>query len=82
MRDQQEHTGSLLAYVSIEDRIQARHSLRRIRKLADQALDQLNPTFCQLYASEGRPSVPPEQLLLASLLQAFHGIRSARLLLE
>jgi transposase len=50
--------------------------------LADQALDRLNPTFCELYAAEGRPSVPPEQLLLASLLQAFYGIRSERLLLE
>ncbi len=50
--------------------------------MADQALDRLNPTFCKLYALEGRPSVPPEQLLLASLLQAFHGIRSERLLLE
>jgi transposase len=56
--------------------------LRRIRKLADQALDRLNPTFCKLYASEGRPSVPPAQLLLALLPQAFHGIRSEGLLLE
>ncbi|CAK6688276.1 hypothetical protein IFHNHDMJ_00370 [Synechococcus sp. CBW1107] len=69
-------------YVSIEERIPASHPLRRIRKLADQALDRLNPTFCELYAAEGRPSVPPEQLLLASLLQAFYGIRSERLLLE
>jgi transposase len=82
MRGQQEHTGSLFSYVSIEERIPASHPLRRIRKLAQQALDRLNPTFCQLYASEGRPSVPPEQLLLASLLQAFYGIRSERLLLE
>ena len=82
MRGQQERTGSLFSYVSIEDRIPASHPLRRIRKLADQALDRLNPTFCELYASEGRPSFPPEQLLLASLLQAFYGIRSERLLLE
>ena len=82
MRDQQERTGSLFSYLSIEDRIPASHPLRRIRKLADQALNRLNPIFCQLYASEGRPSVPPEQLLLASLLQAFYGIRSERLLLE
>ena len=82
MRGQQERTGSLFSYVSIEERIPASHPLRRIRKLADQALDRLNPTVCQLYASEGRPSVPPEQLLLASLLQAFYGIRSERLLLE
>jgi transposase len=82
MRGQRERSGFLFSYVSIEDRIPASHPLRRIRKLADQALDRLNPTFCKLYASEGRPSVPPEQLLLASLLQAFYGIRSERLLLE
>jgi len=82
MRGHRERSGSLFSYVSIEDRIPASHPLRRIRKLADQALDRLNPTFCELYASEGRPSVPPEQLLLASLLQAFYGIRSERLLLE
>jgi transposase len=82
MRGQRERSGSLFSYVSIEERIPASHPLRRIRKLADQALDRLNPTFCELYASEGRPSVPPEQLLLASLLQAFYGIRSERLLLE
>ena len=82
MRGQQERSGSLFSYVSIEERIPANHPLRRIRKLADHALDRLNPTFCELYASEGRPSIPPEQLLLASLLQAFYGIRSERLLLE
>ena len=73
MRGQQERSGSLFSYVSIEERIPASHPLRRIRRLADQALDRLNPTFCRLYALEGRPSVPPEQLLLASLLQAFYG---------
>jgi transposase len=82
MRGQQERNGSLFSYVSIEERIPASHPLRRIRKLADQALDRLNLTFCRLYALEGRPSVPPEQLLLASLLQAFYRIRSERLLLE
>ena len=81
-RGQQERTGSLFSCVSIQERIPASHLLRRIRKLADQALDRLNPTLCQLYASERRPSVPLEQLLLASLLQAFYGIRSERLLLE
>jgi transposase len=82
MRGQQERSGSLFSYVSIEERIPANHLLRRIRTLANQALDRLNPTFCELYASEGRPSVPPEQLLLASFLQAFYGIRSERLLNE
>jgi transposase len=82
MRGQRERSGSLFSYVSMEERIPASHPLRRIRKLADQALDRLNPTFCALYAAEGRPSVPPEQLLLASLLQAFYAIRSEWLLLE
>ena len=74
--------GSLFSYVSIEERIPANHALRLIRKPADQALDRLNSTFCALYAAEGRPSVPPEQPMVASLLQAFYGIRSERLLLE
>jgi transposase len=82
MRGQQERSGALFSYVSIEERIPPNHPLRRIRKLADQALAELYGTFEQLYASEGRPSVPPEQLLLASLLQAFYGLRSERLLLE
>ena len=81
MRGHRERSGSCL-YVSIEERIPASHPLRRIRRLANQALDRLNPTFCELYAAEGRPSVPPEPLLLASLLQAFYGIRSERILLE
>lgn len=51
-------------------------------KLADQALDRLCLNFCDLYASDGRPLVPREQLLLASLLQVFYVIRSERLLLE
>jgi transposase len=82
MRGQQEHSGTLFSYVSTEERIPASHPLRRIRRLADQALDRLKPTFCDLYASENRPSVLPEQLLLASLLQAFYGIRFERLVLE
>jgi transposase len=82
MQGQRERSDSLFSYVPIEERIPASHPLRRIRKLPDQAHDRLNPTFCALYAAKGRPSVPPEQLLLASLLQAFYGIRSERLLLE
>ena len=82
MPGHRESRGCLFSYVSIEERIPASHPLRRIRRLAEKSLDRLNPTFCELYAAEGRPSVPPEQLLLASLLQAFYGIRSERLLLE
>ena len=82
MRGQQERTGPLFSYISTEDRIPASHPLRQVRRLADQALDRLNPTFCQLYPEGGRPSIPPEQLLLALLLQAIYGIRSQRMLIE
>ena len=75
MRGLRERSGSLFSYVSIEERIPASHPLRRIHNLADQVLDRLNPTFCDLYAAEGQPSVPPELLLLASLLLAYYGIR-------
>ena len=54
MRGSQERSGSLFAYVSFEERSPASHPLRRIRKLADQALDRPNATFCRLYAQEGR----------------------------
>jgi len=56
--------------------------LRQVRRLADQALDRLNPHFCWLYPEGGRPSIPPEQLLLALLLQAIYGIGSQRQLIE
>jgi transposase len=82
MRGQQERTGPLFSYVSTENRIPAIHPLREVRRLADQALDRLNPTFCKLYPEGGRPSTPPEQLLLALLLQAIYGIRSERVLIE
>ena len=82
MRGQQERTGPLFSYISSEDRIPASHPLRQVRRLADQALDRLKPTFCRLYPEGGRPSIPPEQLLLALLLQAIYGIRSERMLIE
>ena len=82
MRGQQERTGPLFSYISTEDRIPATHPLRQVRRLADQALDRLNPHVCRLYPEGGRPSIPPEQLLLALLLQAIYGIRSERLLIE
>ena len=82
MRGQQERTGPLFSYVSTEDRIPSSHPLRQVRRLADQTLDRLNPTFCKLYPEGGRPSIPPEQLLLALLLQAIYGIHSERMLIE
>jgi transposase len=82
MRGQQERTGPLFSYISTEDRIPVSHPLRQVRRLSDQALDRLNPTFCRLYLEGGLPSIPPEQLLLALLLQAIYGIRSERMLIE
>ena len=67
-RGQQKCNGSLFPYVSIEDWISSNHPLGRIRKLADQAIDWLNPTLSQLYAAEGCATVSHEQLPLASLL--------------
>ena len=82
MRGHQEGTISLFSYVSIEERIPAKHPLRQIRLLAHEALKRLDSRFEKLYACSGRPSIPPEQLLLALLLQAIYGLRSKRLLLE
>ena len=82
MLGQQERTSPLFSYISTEDRIPATHRLRQVLRLADQALDELNPNFCRLYPEGGRPSIPPKQLLLALLLQAIYGIRSERLLIE
>ena len=65
-RGQQERSGYLYSYLSIEERFPVSDPLRRIPKLADQALDRLHPTCCRLYALEGRPSVPAKQLLLAA----------------
>ena len=82
MRGHREERIPLFSYVSIEERIPAKHPLRGIGSLANEALKRLDRTLEQLYASAGRPSIPPEQLLLALLLQAIYGLRSERLLLE
>ena len=66
MRGQQERSGPLFSYISTEDRIPASHPLRQVRRLADQALDRLNPIFCQLYPEGGGFSIPPEQLLVSA----------------
>ena len=72
----------LFSYVSPESRVPAGHPLRRIRGLVRDVLTELNRSFAKLYAREGRPSVPPEQLLSALLTQALYGIRSERQLME
>ena len=72
----------LFSYISPEARVPEQHPLRRIRELVREVLKQLSWSFGRLYANEGRPSIPPEQLLSALLLQVFYGIRSERQLIE
>ena len=82
MRGGFEDQGGLFSYISPEARIPASHPLRKIRELVREVLGELNRSLGKLYASEGRPSIPPEQLLSALLLQVFYGIRSERQLME
>ncbi len=74
--------GGLFSYLSPEARVPKHHPLRKIRALVRDVLRDLNRSFAGLYAREGRPSIPPEQLLSALLLQVFYGIRSERQLME
>jgi transposase len=82
MRGPDERQAILFSYRSIEDRIPADHPLRAMRRLVDPLLVELSPRFQALYASIGRPSIPPEQLLRALLLQVLYTIRSERQLME
>ncbi len=74
--------GGLFSYSAPEARVPTSHPLRKIRELVRDVLSELNRSLGKLYASEGRPSIPPEQLLSALLLQVFYGIRSERQLME
>jgi transposase len=74
--------GKLFSYISPEARVPGNHPLRKIRELVRDVLSELNRSLAKLYSSEGRPSIPPEQLLSALLLQVFYGIRSERQLME
>src|SRR6202023_3784911 len=82
MRGHFRDQGGLFSYISPETRVPALHPLREIRELVRAVLKDLGPSFGKLYASEGRPSIPPEQLLSALLLQAVYSIRSERQLME
>jgi transposase len=82
MRGVDERTGELFSYVDLEARVRADHPLRPIRAIANEALSALEQEFGLLYARVGRPSIPPEKLLRAMLLQAFYSIRSERQLME
>jgi transposase len=82
MRGQDDRSEGFFSYVRLEERIPADHPLRPIRALADEALGSLNQRFEGLYSTMGRPSIPPEMLLRATLLQAFFSVRSERMLME
>ena len=82
MRGSDERSGTLFSYVDLEARVRRDHPLRAIREITNAALASLTSDFDALYSPLGRPSVPPEQLLRAMLLQAFYGIRSERQLME
>jgi transposase len=82
MRGEDQRSEGLFSYVGLETRIPADHPLREIRSLTDTALQGLSRDFNKLYAREGRPSIPPERLLRALLLQAFYTVRSERQLME
>jgi transposase len=82
MRGSDERTGSLFSYVDLEARVRGDHPLRTIRAIVNAALSDLSGDFTALYTDFGRPSIAPEKLLRAMLLQAFYGIRSERQLME
>src|SRR6478672_7005823 len=82
MRGSDQHSGSLFSYVDLEARVPKDHPLRAIRDIVNDALSELSSDFAVLYAPLGRPSIPPEKLLRATLLQAFYSIRSERQLME
>ena len=82
MRGMFRDQGVLFSYVSPESRVPPGHPLRKIRGLVRDVLAELSRSFARLYAREGRPSVPPEQLLSALLIQVLYGIRSERQLME
>lgn len=82
MRGTDEKSGSLFSYVDLEQRIPARHPLRKIRQVVNDALASLDEDFDHLYVDFGRPSIAPERLIRASLIQILFSIRSERQLME
>ncbi len=82
MRGTDQHQSHVFSYISPEQRVRKDHPLRPIRTMVDEILKQLSPQFSKMYAKVGRPSIPPEQLLRAQLLQMLYSVRSERLLME
>ncbi len=82
MRGTDKRSGELFSYVDLEQRVRADHPLRAIREVANEVLEALSGEFAKLYSGLGRPSIAPEMLLRAMLLQAFYSVRSERQLME
>ena len=82
MRGSDKRSGDLFSYVDLEDRVPGKHPLRLIRRIVNDVLVALDTEFAKIYATSGRPSIPPERLLRALLLQAFYTIRSETQLME
>ena len=82
MRGERDPQATMLAFIDLEARVPAEHPLRLIKTLADQALHELSATFDGMYSHVGRPSIPPERLLKASLLIALYSVRSERAFCE
>jgi transposase len=82
MRGNDRQPDAMFSYVSAEQRVPKAHPLRAIRALVDEVLRDMSREFDGLYARMGRPSIPPERLLRAQLLQIFYSVRSERLLME
>jgi transposase len=82
MRGRRSQQITMLAFIDLEERVPTGHPLRTIKRLADEALADLSSTFDQMYAENGRPSIPPERLLKASLLIALYSVRSERAFCE
>ena len=82
MRGHDHQQADMYSYISPETRVRADHPLRKIRVMADEALTNMSKRFDAMYAKVGRPSIPPEKLLRAQLVQMLYSIRSERLLME
>jgi transposase len=82
MRGTDQRQQGMFSYVSLEARVPKEHPLRPVREMVDEALREMSGEFSRMYSSMGRPSIPPERLLRASILQILYGIRSERMLME
>jgi transposase len=82
MRGADDQTSGMFSYLSPEQRVRPDHPLRAIRRMTDDVFAKLSPRFTQMYSAMGRPSIPPEQLLRALLIQSLYTVRSERLLME